>query len=123
MSDRIASLRFGRVVAVPSGDQPVGTDIPPGDKENPMSTDKRRLPGGGVRPLARLAITLFGWAAAFLIVTTILASFGPQLNSLPLPLRALTISGVLVVLMTNVVTPGLGWLFSALTLRLAEATR
>lgn len=53
----------------------------------------------------RIATTLGGWLAAFVIVTTILRLFGDQLGSLPLELRALVLSGVLVGLMANVVMP------------------
>jgi antibiotic biosynthesis monooxygenase (ABM) superfamily enzyme len=55
--------------------------------------------------LARLMTTLAAWPVAFFIVTAILTLFGDELKSLPLALRALVISGVLVVLMTNLVMP------------------
>jgi antibiotic biosynthesis monooxygenase (ABM) superfamily enzyme len=54
---------------------------------------------------ARMATTLAGWLAAFFVVTAILRLFGDQLGSLPLELRALVLSGVLVGLMANVVMP------------------
>jgi antibiotic biosynthesis monooxygenase (ABM) superfamily enzyme len=55
--------------------------------------------------LAPVMTTLAAWLVAFLIVTAILTLFGDQLESLPLALRALVISGVLVALMTNLVMP------------------
>ena len=57
--------------------------------------------------LARVVTTLAAWLVAFLIVTAILTLFGEQLKSMPLALRALVISGVLVALMTNLVMPAL----------------
>jgi antibiotic biosynthesis monooxygenase (ABM) superfamily enzyme len=54
---------------------------------------------------AALATTVGAWLAAFLVVTAILSLFGDELGSLPLALRALVISGVLVALMVNLVMP------------------
>jgi antibiotic biosynthesis monooxygenase (ABM) superfamily enzyme len=54
---------------------------------------------------ARLVITLAAWLVAFLTVTALLELFGDELASLPLAVRALVISGVLVTLMANVVMP------------------
>jgi antibiotic biosynthesis monooxygenase (ABM) superfamily enzyme len=45
---------------------------------------------------------------AWLVVLVLLSVLGDQLGSLPLSLRALAISGVLVVLMANLVMPLLG---------------
>jgi antibiotic biosynthesis monooxygenase (ABM) superfamily enzyme len=52
-----------------------------------------------------VATTLAAWLVAFLVVTALLTVFGDQLGALPLALRALVISGVLVALMVNVVMP------------------
>lgn len=60
------------------------------------------------RWLAPVATTLGAWLVAFLVVTSLLTVFGDELKSLPLALRALVISGVLVALMVNVVMPVLG---------------
>jgi len=49
--------------------------------------------------------TLGAWLAAFAVVLTLLTLLRHELNSLPLALRALVISGVLVVLMVNLVMP------------------
>jgi antibiotic biosynthesis monooxygenase (ABM) superfamily enzyme len=57
------------------------------------------------RWLARVATTLGAWLVAFGVVTALLTLFGDELGSLPLALRALVISGVLVVLMVNLVMP------------------
>ncbi len=53
----------------------------------------------------RLATTLAAWLIAWALVVALLSLFGDELASLPLALRALAISGVLVVLMANVVMP------------------
>jgi antibiotic biosynthesis monooxygenase (ABM) superfamily enzyme len=52
-----------------------------------------------------VATTLGAWLIAFVVVTALLTVFGDVLKSLPLTLRALVISGVLVALMVNVVMP------------------
>ena len=54
---------------------------------------------------ARVAFLLLAWLAAFTIVMALFVPFGTELEELPLALRALTISGVLVVTMSLVVTP------------------
>ena len=55
--------------------------------------------------VVRVATTLGTWLVAFLVVTALLTLFGDELASLPLALRALVISGVLVGLMVNLVMP------------------
>jgi antibiotic biosynthesis monooxygenase (ABM) superfamily enzyme len=50
-------------------------------------------------------VTLAAWLVAFGVVTALLALFGHQLASMPLALRALVMSGVLVALMLNLVMP------------------
>jgi antibiotic biosynthesis monooxygenase (ABM) superfamily enzyme len=62
-------------------------------------------PSRAHRWLAPVATTLGAWLVAFLIVTALLTVFDDELKSLPLTLRALVISGVLVALMVNVVMP------------------
>jgi antibiotic biosynthesis monooxygenase (ABM) superfamily enzyme len=64
----------------------------------PPASPKPRVPD-------RLVMTLAAWLVAFLTVTALLELFGDELASLPLPVRALVISGVLVTLMANVVMP------------------
>jgi hypothetical protein len=54
---------------------------------------------------AAIATTLAAWLVAFGVVTALLTAFGDELASLPLALRALVISGVLVALMVNLVMP------------------
>lgn len=51
--------------------------------------------------------TLGAWLVAFLVVLTLLTLLGDELGSLPLALRALVISGLLVALMVNLVMPAL----------------
>jgi Pyridoxamine 5'-phosphate oxidase len=59
------------------------------------------------RWLAPVATTLGAWLLAFLVVTALLTLLGDELGALPLALRALLISGVLVALMVNLVMPAL----------------
>jgi hypothetical protein len=56
---------------------------------------------------AKVVTTLGAWLVAFLLVTALLSFFGDELASLPLALRALVISGVLMTVMTTVVMPAL----------------
>ncbi len=53
----------------------------------------------------RIALVLLGWLGAFLIVMILFLLFGKRLQELPLAVRALVISGVLTVSMTQVVMP------------------
>jgi antibiotic biosynthesis monooxygenase (ABM) superfamily enzyme len=62
-------------------------------------------PGRGRRWQAAVATTLGAWLVAFLVVIALLSVFRDELGSLPLALRALVISGVLVALMVNLVMP------------------
>ena len=57
------------------------------------------------RLLAKLATTIAAWVVAFLVVTALLSLFGDQLAALPLAVRALIMSGVLVTLMVNLAMP------------------
>jgi antibiotic biosynthesis monooxygenase (ABM) superfamily enzyme len=54
---------------------------------------------------ARVKFVLLSWVAAFTIVMALFLAVGTQLQELPLALRALVISGVLVVSMTQVAIP------------------
>jgi antibiotic biosynthesis monooxygenase (ABM) superfamily enzyme len=60
------------------------------------------------RLLAKVATTIAAWLVAFLVVTTLLSLFGDQLAALPLAVRALIMSGVLVTLMVNLAMPVVG---------------
>jgi antibiotic biosynthesis monooxygenase (ABM) superfamily enzyme len=63
-------------------------------------------PSMAPRPwVLKLTMTLSAWLIAFLVVLALLSLLGKQLGSLPLALRALAISGVLVALMANLVIP------------------
>jgi antibiotic biosynthesis monooxygenase (ABM) superfamily enzyme len=55
--------------------------------------------------LVRLLSTLAAWLVAFLVVWTLLTVFADELKTLPVALRALVISGILVSLMVNLVMP------------------
>jgi antibiotic biosynthesis monooxygenase (ABM) superfamily enzyme len=54
---------------------------------------------------ARVTFVLVAWLAAFVIVMALFVVAGGTLDDLPLPLRALAISGVLVVTMTQLAIP------------------
>jgi antibiotic biosynthesis monooxygenase (ABM) superfamily enzyme len=71
------------------------------NRERPDSSSRAR------RWLAAVATTLGAWLVAFLVVTALLNLLGDELASLPLGVRALVISGVLVALMVNLVMPAL----------------
>jgi antibiotic biosynthesis monooxygenase (ABM) superfamily enzyme len=60
------------------------------------------------RWLAPVVTTLGAWLVAFLVVTALLSLLGDELGALPLALRALVISGVLVAVMVNLVMPAMG---------------
>jgi antibiotic biosynthesis monooxygenase (ABM) superfamily enzyme len=62
-------------------------------------------PASAPRWLAPVATTVGAWLVAFIVVTALLSILGDELGSLPLGLRALVISGVLVALMVNLVMP------------------
>jgi antibiotic biosynthesis monooxygenase (ABM) superfamily enzyme len=72
------------------------------------SLEQLSSPSPARRLLAAVARTFAAWLVAFLTVTTLFTLFGDQLGSLPLALRALVISGVLVALMVNLVMPVVG---------------
>jgi hypothetical protein len=57
------------------------------------------------RRVAKVTMTLAAWLVAFAVVMALLTLLGDELESLPLALRALVISGVLVSLMANLVMP------------------
>ena len=52
-----------------------------------------------------LLMTLGAWLVAFVVVLALLTLLGDELKSLPLAVRALVISGVVVSLMANLVMP------------------
>jgi antibiotic biosynthesis monooxygenase (ABM) superfamily enzyme len=56
---------------------------------------------------ARVFTTLAAWLVAFLVVMALLTLFADVLDSLPLAVRALVLSGVLVAVMVNLVMPAL----------------
>jgi antibiotic biosynthesis monooxygenase (ABM) superfamily enzyme len=70
----------------------------------------RRAPSVPRPWLVRLATTLAAWLVAWVVVVALLSLLGDELGSLPLALRALAISGVLVALMANLVMPVLAQL-------------
>jgi antibiotic biosynthesis monooxygenase (ABM) superfamily enzyme len=54
---------------------------------------------------ARLTFLLLAWLSAFVIVTVLFLALGTHLTQRPLVVRALIVSGVLVVMMTQIVLP------------------
>lgn len=54
---------------------------------------------------ARIEFLLLAWLSAFVIVMALLLAFGWVLDDLPLAGRALVISGVLVITMTQLALP------------------
>jgi antibiotic biosynthesis monooxygenase (ABM) superfamily enzyme len=67
----------------------------------------------GEPPPPRYKMALVSWRAVFPLITTILLLFGPLLSQLPMLLRTLVLTGVMVTLMTYVVMPRLTRLFSS----------
>jgi antibiotic biosynthesis monooxygenase (ABM) superfamily enzyme len=64
---------------------------------------------------SRLKMALLTWAAAFPLLTALNVVFGPHLAALPLPVRTLLLTGIMVGLLTYVIMPRLtrgcaGWL-------------
>jgi antibiotic biosynthesis monooxygenase (ABM) superfamily enzyme len=53
----------------------------------------------------RLVFLLLTWLSAFVIVMALFLAFGDELRDFPLALRALVISGVLSISMTQLVVP------------------
>ena len=73
-----------------------------------MATQHSQPSSRPPRWLAPVVMTLGGWLVAWLVVAGLLTYFGKQLASLPLGVRALVMSGLLVALMVNLVMPVLG---------------
>lgn len=59
----------------------------------------------------RYKLFLLTWLAIYPLITVILFLFGQYLNLLPLPLRTLILTGILVYLMTYWIMPNLTKLF------------
>jgi antibiotic biosynthesis monooxygenase (ABM) superfamily enzyme len=70
-----------------------------------MDDERRETRTRAPRWVGQVATTLGAWLVAFLIVTALLSLFRAELESWPLGLRALVISGVLVAVMVNLVMP------------------
>ena len=66
---------------------------------------KRSIENPGAPP--RFKMALLTWAAAFPLLTALNVLFGPQLAALPLPVRTLLLTGLLVGLLTYVIMPRL----------------
>jgi antibiotic biosynthesis monooxygenase (ABM) superfamily enzyme len=79
----------------------------------PTSTDQH---GASLvqRLIRRIVTTLIVWAAAFLVVSLVFVLGGETLANAPGPVRALVVSGILVVLMVNLLMPVLGRLIGRL---------
>src|SRR2546423_3680020 len=79
--------------------RPSGTRVASGTDPGGRPTLRRRL--------APVIITVVAWLAAFIVVWLVLTVFAAQLAVLPVAVRALLISGLLVAVMVNVVMPTL----------------
>jgi uncharacterized membrane protein len=91
-----------------SGDTPAIAADPGNPTTRTGRTTDRRAHRAMTPPWrARLATTIAAWMAAFGVVTALLSVLGDELGSLPLAIRALIISGVVVTMMTTVVMPAL----------------
>jgi antibiotic biosynthesis monooxygenase (ABM) superfamily enzyme len=55
--------------------------------------------------MRRVAFVLLCWVAAFAIVMALFGVFGGQLDAMPLAVRALVVSGVLALVMTQAAIP------------------
>jgi antibiotic biosynthesis monooxygenase (ABM) superfamily enzyme len=80
-----------------------------------LSRSQAEQPTAPAPPRYKLA--LLTWAAAYTVITLILAVLGPAMAAWPLPLRTLLLSAVMVAALTWVVIPVLsrllrGWLAS-----------
>ena len=65
-------------------------------------------PAGPRRWRAQAALTVAAWPIAFLVVIAVSTVFDNAFASLPRPLRALVLSGVVVAVMVNLVMPTIG---------------
>jgi antibiotic biosynthesis monooxygenase (ABM) superfamily enzyme len=59
----------------------------------------------------RYKLALLTWAGAYAVITTILEVLGPVMETWPLPIRTLLLSGMMVGSLTWVVIPSLTRLF------------
>jgi antibiotic biosynthesis monooxygenase (ABM) superfamily enzyme len=73
-----------------------------------MASPQTDNPSPTTRWLAPAVMTLAAWLVAWLVVAGLLTFFGKQLGSLPIGVRALVMSGLLVALMVNLVMPAVG---------------
>ena len=78
-----------------------------------MTRSRESAAGGRARPAPRswqvsLGTTIAAWLVAWAVVVALLSLLGDELGSLPLALRALVMSGLLVALMAHLVMPVLG---------------
>jgi antibiotic biosynthesis monooxygenase (ABM) superfamily enzyme len=62
----------------------------------------------------RVVATIITWMAAYAIVTLVFLVGGEALAGAPAPVRALVVSGVLVIVMVNVLMPALTRLIARL---------
>jgi multidrug efflux pump subunit AcrB len=78
---------------------------------NARRMTRQALPGGhdvertGDGLGAKLVTTGMAWLVVYLLLLTLFSSFEDQLAALTLPVRLLVVSGVLVIVMANLVMP------------------
>jgi antibiotic biosynthesis monooxygenase (ABM) superfamily enzyme len=75
---------------------------------------KPQRPGPGNRMARRVVTTLIAWLVAYLIVTIVFVAGGFWLAGAPMPVRLLVVSGVLVIVMVNVLMPAMSRLIGKL---------
>lgn len=69
---------------------------------------EKEIPAPTSSLIRRAATTLAAWLAAYVVVTAVVTAGGATLARAPRSLQTLVISGVLVILMVNVVMPAIG---------------
>ena len=79
-------------------------------RADPAASTPRERPRRSARP-PRFKLALLTWAAAYAVITAILATLGPTLASWPLVLRTLLVSVVMVVALTWLIMPAMTRLF------------
>jgi antibiotic biosynthesis monooxygenase (ABM) superfamily enzyme len=79
-------------------------------RADPAASTPRERPRRSAGP-PRFKLALLTWAAAYAVITAILATLGPTLASWPLSLRTLLLSVLMVVALTWLIMPAMTRLF------------
>jgi antibiotic biosynthesis monooxygenase (ABM) superfamily enzyme len=81
-------------------------------RADPAASTPRERPRRSAGP-PRFKLALLTWAAAYAVITAILATLGPTLAAWPLVLRTLLLSALMVLALTWLIMPALTRLFRA----------